>query len=76
MNEKTQTSRDRIIEKANRLFYTKGYNQTSFADIAQAVGITKGNLHYHFRSKEDLLEAIIDYRMVMIAEQLSQWDAQ
>ena len=62
MNEKTQTSRDRIIEKANRLFYTKGYNQTSFADIAQAVGITKGNLHYHFRSKEDLLEAIIDYR--------------
>ena len=76
MVNKPQSSRVRIIEKANRLFYTKGFNQTSFADIAQAVGITKGNLHYHFRSKEALLEAIIDYRLVAIAEQLSQWDAQ
>lgn len=74
MNEKGQSSRDRIIDKANRLFYTQGYNQTSFADIANAVGITKGNLHYHFRSKEELLETIIDYRMEMISRQLAQWD--
>lgn len=76
MIDKTQTSRDRIVEKANRLFYTKGYNQTSFADIAQAVGITKGNLHYHFRSKEALLEAIVDHRLQLIAKQLSLWDDQ
>lgn len=76
MSEQGQSSRARIVEKANRLFYTKGYNQTSFADIADAVGITKGNLHYHFRSKDDLLETVIDHRIAMIAQQLAQWDAQ
>lgn len=76
MDKKSPRSRDLIIEKADRLFYTKGYNQTSFADIAQAVGITKGNLHYHFRSKEELLDTIIDYRLVMIAELLAQWNTQ
>lgn len=76
MTEKGQNSRGRIIEKANRLFYTKGYNQTSFADIAADVGITKGNLHYHFSSKDDLLVSVIDYRLEMITEQLSQWEEQ
>lgn len=74
MNEQRQSSRQRIIQQANRLFYTKGYNQTSFADIATAVGITKGNLHYHFRSKDELLEVILDYRVELITEQLVQWD--
>ena len=76
MTQKGQHSRDRIIGKANRLFYTKGYNQTSFADVANDVGITKGNLHYHFRSKDDLLESVIDYRLKTITEQLAQWDEQ
>lgn len=76
MTEKGQNSRDRIIEAANRLIYTKGFNQTSFADVAEVVGITKGNLHYHFRSKEELLEAIINYRMGTISELLEQWDQQ
>jgi len=76
MNESAPTIRQRILEKANRLFYTKGYNQTSFADIAEAVGITKGNLHYHFRSKEELLETVVDYRLSIITSQLAQWDEQ
>ena len=76
MTRKGQISRDRIIEAANRLVYTKGFNQTSFADVAYAVGITKGNLHYHFKSKDELLEAIIKYRMGMIAEHLEQWNQQ
>ena len=76
MNESAQTIRERILEKANRLFYTKGYNQTSFADIAETVGITKGNLHYHFRSKEELLETVVDYRLSVITGQLAQWSEQ
>jgi len=74
MTRKGQISRNRIIEAANRLVYTKGFNQTSFADVANAVGITKGNLHYHFKSKEELLDAIIQYRMELITEQLDGWD--
>ena len=76
MSKQGQSSRERIIDMANRLFYTKGYNQTSFADIADALGITKGNLHYHFRSKDELFETVINYRLAMISQQLAQWDAQ
>ena len=74
MSETRQDNRERIIEAANRLFYVKGYNQTSFADVADEVGISKGNLHYHFRSKDDLLEAIIALRMQVIQQNLKQWD--
>lgn len=76
MTRKGQISRERIIEAANRLIYIKGYNQTSFADVANDVGITKGNLHYHFKSKDELLEAIIDHRLAMIADTLATWDEQ
>jgi AcrR family transcriptional regulator len=76
MTQRGKISRDRIIEAANRLIYTKGYNQTSFADVAEAVGITKGNLHYHFRSKEELLDAVIAYRIDVIMNTLEQWDEQ
>lgn len=74
MSEQRQTSRERIIEAAYRLFYTKGYNQTSFADVADQVGISKGNLHYHFHSKDDLLETVIALRKQQISEQLALWD--
>lgn len=74
MTVKGKISRERIIEAANRLVYTKGFNQTSVSDVADAVGITKGNLHYHFKSKEELLEAIIDFRKTQIREMLEQWN--
>jgi len=74
MNERGKSSRDRILDAANHLVYTKGFNQTSFADVADAVGITKGNLHYHFRSKEDLLNAIIDGRVERLTNELAKWD--
>lgn len=74
MTEKGKISRERIIEAANHLVYIKGFNQTSIADVANAVGITKGNLNYHFKSKEELLEAIVQFRIVEITEMLKQWD--
>ena len=74
MTEQKPDSRERIIDAANMLFYRKGYNQTSFADVASEVGISKGNLHYHFRSKDDLLEAVIAFRINMIRNNLAQWD--
>jgi len=68
-----QDSRTRIIEAANRLIYTHGYNPASFAAIAEEVGITKGNLHYHFRSKEELLQAVVEFRRRAIQEMLREW---
>lgn len=74
MNDKKQNRREDIVEKANQLIYTKGFNQTSFADIADELGITKGNLHYHFNSKDELLQAVITFREDIIKENLAQWD--
>ena len=67
-------NKTRIIEAANRLVYQRGYNQTSFADVAEAVGLSKGNLHYHFRSKEELLNAVIQHRIELIQHNLAEWD--
>lgn len=74
MTQKGKVSQIRIIEAANHLFYTKGYNQTSVSDVAAETGITKGNLHYHFQSKDELLEAVISHRLAMISGNLHQWD--
>lgn len=76
MTQRTKISRDSIIDAANHLIYTKGYNQASFADIADALGITKGNLHYHFHSKEALLEAVVAHRIDAIIALLADWDKQ
>ncbi|MDD9913854.1 MAG: helix-turn-helix domain containing protein, partial [Rhodospirillaceae bacterium] len=37
------------------LFYRHGFDHTSFADIAEAVQISRGNFYYHFRTKDDIL---------------------
>ena len=76
MTEKSQYIQYIILEKANRLIYTKGYNSTSLADVATAAGITKGNLHYHYRSKDELLNAVIAQRKKNIIDQLAQWQHQ
>lgn len=74
MKEPVQNRRECIVAVASVLFYQKGFNQTSIADIAAQVGITKGNLHYHFRSKDDLLEAIVEYRLAKMKQCLDQWE--
>ena len=48
-----------ILDVAERLVQTRGFNRFSYADIAREVGVTKPALHYHFPSKTDLGVAII-----------------
>ncbi|MBN8418676.1 MAG: TetR/AcrR family transcriptional regulator [Verrucomicrobia bacterium] len=70
------TTRDRIIETADRLFYQKGFEYTSVADIASAVQITRGNLTFHFKTRDDILEAVIDLRLRRTRGMLEQWEAE
>ena len=49
----------RIIEAATCLFVASGYRGISMREIAEAVGISKAGLYYHFRDKEDLFLAIL-----------------
>ena len=52
--------RNEILDVAETLFGTKGFDHTSTNDILNEVGIARGTLYYHFKSKEDILNAMID----------------
>lgn len=66
---------ERIVSAANRLFYMRGFNQTSFSDIAAEAGVPRGNFYYHFRSKDEILDAVVEARMEAIRAMLAEWDA-
>ncbi len=54
-----------ILDVAERLAQTHGYNGFSYADIAAQLGVTKASLHYHFPSKAELGRALIErYRFL------------
>jgi len=65
--------RQAIIEVADDLIYQRGYHQASFADLARAAGVPKGNFYYYFKSKDELLQAVIDRRLQHIRRQLHRW---
>lgn len=52
-------TRQEILDSASKLFNESGYNGVSLRDIAGAVGISKGNLTYHFSKKEEIMEALL-----------------
>lgn len=52
--------RNEILDAAEQLFVTKGFDKTSTNDILERVGIARGTLYYHFGSKEEILDAIIE----------------
>ena len=76
MKAKGRAIQHRIVDAANRLFYRQGFNQTSFSDIADAAQIPRGNFYYYFRSKDEILKAIIEQRIGSIRAMLEDWDQQ
>lgn len=50
----------KILDVSYRLFSTKGYENTSIQDVVDELGLSKGAIYYHFKSKEDILERLYD----------------
>jgi TetR/AcrR family transcriptional repressor of nem operon len=69
-----KTTRDQIVEAADELFYRRGFEHTSFADIARAVKISRGNFYYHFKSKDEILDATIERRLTKTRAMLDRWE--
>lgn len=69
-----RTTRDHIVEAADRLFYRRGFEHTSFSDIADVVRISRGNFYYHFKTKDEILEAVISARLTGTRKMLEQWE--
>ena len=54
----TENIESRIIEAAKQEFIEKGFEQTSMSDIAAVVGINRPTLHYYFRTKDKMFQAV------------------
>lgn len=52
--------RNEILDAVDELFGQKGFDGTSTNDILEKVGIARGTLYYHFKSKEDIMDALIE----------------
>jgi TetR/AcrR family transcriptional repressor of nem operon len=64
-----------ILDVAERLAQTRGFNAFSYADVAGELGITKPALHYHFAGKAELGEALLDRYTARFQDALGTIDA-
>ncbi|MEI3178564.1 MAG: helix-turn-helix domain-containing protein [Lachnospiraceae bacterium] len=58
--KEAEERKNEILDVAERLFGEKGFDNTSTNDILEEIGIARGTLYYHFKSKEDILDAMIE----------------
>lgn len=64
--KEAEERRKDILDAANELFFQKGFDGTSTNDIIEKVGIARGTLYYHFKSKEGIMDALIERYNVRI----------
>lgn len=62
--------KEEILDVATRQFAERGYEGTSMNDVAEAVGVRKASLFYHFETKDALYEAVLDRLIATIATPL------
>lgn len=66
MKQQSINNKEKIVQAADQLFYVRGYNQTSFSDIAEETGIPRGNFYYYFKTKDEILTAVLEHRQGQI----------
>lgn len=64
--EQAERTRNGVLATARRLFAEQGYAATSLQQIADTLGVTKANVYYYFRTKNAILEALLDERVVSL----------
>ena len=68
--QKAQETRNRILDTAETVFVEKGVSNTSLAQLAEAAGVTRGAIYWHFRNKADLFNAMMN-RVVLPMEEMA-----
>lgn len=66
-------NKQRIIEAATKLFIKQGAHETSLADIAKELNISKGTLYYYYSTKSDLIFDVTDIYMKRLSAKLLRW---
>ena len=60
MKRNEKPMKERILEEALQLFSQNGYTGTSMNDIAAKLGVTKAALYKHYKSKQEILDSIVE----------------
>lgn len=63
-----EQTRQQILDAALDIFSSKGYFRSTFVDIAEAIGLSTGAVYWHFKTKEELLIALLEYGKSMHPE--------
>lgn len=71
-NKYPEQTQERIVDASIKLFIEKGYEQTTIQDILDALKLSKGGLYHHFKSKEEILEAVREKRAQYAADMLRE----
>ncbi|WJF89711.1 TetR family transcriptional regulator [Paraburkholderia bonniea] len=66
--EEAQETRNSILDAAEQIFFEKGVSRTSLADIAQAAGVTRGAIYWHFANKGELFTEMFDRVLLPLDE--------
>lgn len=75
VQERSREKRDRLVNAAAKLFWIKGFDATSLADIAAAADVPLGNVYYYFKTKALLAGAVADLFVADMEEELAAIDA-
>lgn len=67
---------EKIIYVSAELFSEKGYDKTSMQDIVDALGMSKGAVFHHFKSKEEIFHAVVDRQSAYIEQRVQAWIAE
>lgn len=70
--EEAQETRAQLLDAAEKVFSTKGVTNTSLNEIAEAAGMTRGAIYWHFRNKMDLIDALMERVRLPLEEMREQ----
>lgn len=74
MSNREKNTKERILEEALKLFAQSGYMGTSMNDIATNLGVTKAALYKHYKSKQEILDSIVEKMNQMDKERVKKYD--
>jgi AcrR family transcriptional regulator len=70
--KEAEERKNEILDAAEYLFGAKGFDSTSTTDILNEIGIARGTLYYHFKSKEEILDAMIERMVKRLAKKVEK----
>jgi TetR/AcrR family transcriptional repressor of nem operon len=66
--------RERLVASARELVYEQGVQRTTLAQIAERADVPPGNVYYYYKTRDELVEAVIDSRLARIRQVLGEID--